>query len=186
MEKSKNSSVWLEEGYTLFANEGPDGIQIERLARILGLNKSGFYHYFGDLDIFYSELLSLHKKKADIYLNDLRAIEAIDPGYLEVVAKHKLPVIFNMQLLRAKDNLVFVQLAEAIDKKEDELIGKLWSAYLGIGDNTELAVRYFIIVRDMAYARMSVQNLDVSFLRNLMTEARAVLQQVSHKGIVAG
>ena len=52
MEKHKNSSVWTEEGYRLFAKEGLDGIQVERLARILSLNKSGFYHYFGDLEGF--------------------------------------------------------------------------------------------------------------------------------------
>jgi AcrR family transcriptional regulator len=50
MEKAKNSSAWTEVGYALFAEEGLDGIQVERLARILKLNKSGFYHYFRDLD----------------------------------------------------------------------------------------------------------------------------------------
>ena len=31
MEKAKNLSVWTEVGYTLFAEEGMDGIQVERL-----------------------------------------------------------------------------------------------------------------------------------------------------------
>ena len=63
MEKAKNSSVWTEVGYNLFAEEGIEGIQVERLARILQLNKSGFYHYFGDIDGYCEELINLHKKK---------------------------------------------------------------------------------------------------------------------------
>ena len=63
MEKHKNSSVWTEEGYCLFAKEGLHGIQVERLARILGLNKSEFYHYFGDIEGFCYALVLLHKKR---------------------------------------------------------------------------------------------------------------------------
>ena len=63
MEKAKNLSVWTEAGYKLFAEEGLEGIQVERLARILQLNKSGFYHYFGDLDGYCEELIKLQKEK---------------------------------------------------------------------------------------------------------------------------
>jgi hypothetical protein len=42
----KTIQGWLDVGYKIFAHEGPEGIQVERLARILGVNKSGFYHFF--------------------------------------------------------------------------------------------------------------------------------------------
>ena len=45
MTKSNTSQKWIEAGYERFAHEGPHGIQVERLARIIGVNKSGFYHY---------------------------------------------------------------------------------------------------------------------------------------------
>ena len=67
MEKHKNSAAWTEVGYDLFAHEGLDGIQVERLARILQLNKSGFYHYFGDLEGFCMELFALHKKSCAVF-----------------------------------------------------------------------------------------------------------------------
>lgn len=67
MGKTNNASVWTEGGYKIFANEGTEGIQVERLARILNLNNSGFYHYFGDLKSFIDELLKLHEKKADFF-----------------------------------------------------------------------------------------------------------------------
>ncbi len=38
---------WIKAGYALLATDEIDGINIERLARALNVNKSGFYHYFG-------------------------------------------------------------------------------------------------------------------------------------------
>jgi AcrR family transcriptional regulator len=178
MEKAKNLSVWTEGGYPLFAEEGRDGIQVERLARILQLNKSGFYHYFGDLDGYYEELIKLHKRKADLFLADVAKVKSIDPDYLMVLVQHKVPCMFHLQLIRSKDNPLFYKTAEKIDQQEDTLIGELWSDYLGFHD-PGLAIRYFNIVRDMLYARVSFKNFDYHFLHNLMTEARAAMQQVT-------
>ena len=180
MEKSKNSSVWTEAGYEIFAAEGMDGIQVERLARILGLNKSGFYHYFGDLDGYYEQLIKLHKHKADFYLADVATIKTIDPDYFNVIVKHRLPVLFHLQLIRRRDKPQFYTVAEKIDQEEDILIGELWSDYLGFRDPS-LAMRYFAIVRDMLYARLSLKNLNYPHLCDLMTEAKAVMQQITKK-----
>ena len=178
MEKQKNSAAWTEAGYDLFAREGLDGIQIERLARILQLNKSGFYHYFGDLDGYCEELIELHKRKADVFLEDVAKVKSIDPDYLTVLVQHKTPCMFHLQLIRSKDNPLFYKTAEKIDEQEDLLIGELWSAYLGIHD-PNLAVRYFTIVRDMLYARISFRNFDYHALSNLMAEAKTVMQQIT-------
>ncbi|HEY5747994.1 MAG TPA: TetR/AcrR family transcriptional regulator [Chryseolinea sp.] len=176
MDRSKNASAWTEQAYTLFAKEGHDGIQIERLARILQLNKSGFYHYFGDLEVFIAELLDLHEKKADIFLEGIRHVKTIDPEYLHAVARHKVPILFQIQLIRTK-NPVFVNLASKIDEKEDLILRDVWTDYLGFHDNADLAIQYFNIVRDMFYTRMSFQNFSYPFLHDLMTEAKVLMQQ---------
>jgi AcrR family transcriptional regulator len=175
MKKTRNSSVWIEEGYSLFAEEGLKGIQVERLARILGLNKSGFYHYFGDLDGYCEELIQLHKQKADLYLQDVADVKSIDPEYLHVVVKHKTPVMFHIHLLRIQKNPSFYKTARMIDI----LLREQWRDYLGIHEHPDLAIRYFNIVRDMFYARMSHQNMNYPFLHKLMTEARVVMQQLT-------
>jgi AcrR family transcriptional regulator len=69
MKNTKNLSTWLDTGYELFAREGLEGIQIERLARIVGLNKSGFYHYFGNLEIYRHELVKSHVQKVQQYFD---------------------------------------------------------------------------------------------------------------------
>ena len=56
----------LEVGYTIFSNEGPQGLKIEALAREVGKSKSSFYHCFADLDIFIDEYnLASHESNKD-------------------------------------------------------------------------------------------------------------------------
>jgi hypothetical protein len=57
---------WIEKGYKIFAYEGPMGLKIERLAKIVGKNKSCFYHLFADLQVFTSVLLDYHLQQAKI------------------------------------------------------------------------------------------------------------------------
>jgi len=181
MNKANHASVWTEQGYSLFAEEGLDGIQIERLARILQINKSSFYHYFGDMEVYCAELLRLHEQKADIFYDEIRHIKTIDPEYFQKVVEHKVTIMFQVQLYHTKSKPAYYNLAEMIDEKEGPIIQHLWNEYLGFENNSDLAIRYFVIVRDMAYRRISLQNLTCEFLRNLFTEAKAVMSQTADR-----
>lgn len=179
MDKVQKISVWTEVGYNIFAEEGPDGIQVERLARILQLNKSGFYHYFGDLEIFFEELLKLHHSKADLFFAEIRDIKTIDPEYLCLLVKYKISNMFHMQLVRSRPNSSFYNAAKEIDEREDTYVRDLWSDYLGLNDRPDLAIRYFDIVRDMLYARLSSPDFNYPFLHKVMTEAKTVMLRIS-------
>lgn len=183
MHKTRNSSLWTEEGYLLFAKEGIEGVQIERLSRILQLNKSGFYHYFGDLDGFCEQLLALHEKKTDCFLADARDAKTIDPEYLEAIVNHKISIMFHIQLIRNNHIQAFKNVADAIDRKEELILREVWIDYIGFHDNPDLAIRYFNIVRDMFYTRMSLQNINYTFLHNLMSEAKDLMQQVVRQSV---
>ena len=54
------TEAWVKAGYKLFGKEGMEAIKVERLARILQLNKSGFYHYFGSMKSYLKSLLQYH------------------------------------------------------------------------------------------------------------------------------
>lgn len=185
MDRSKNILAWTEQGYTLFAEEGQDGIHVERLARMLNLNKSGFYHYFGDMEGYDNELLSLHKLKAELYFSEISHIKTIDPEWFHVLLQFKVPTMFQLQLLRCKRNPTFYRIAEAIDQKEDEFLEELWTEYLGLSDNPGLALRYLTIVRDMFYTRATPQNITYEFLRNLFTESKMLAQQIAESHTAA-
>jgi AcrR family transcriptional regulator len=177
MAKARNSNVWLEEGYNLYAREGMEGIQIERLARILQLNKSGFYHYFGDLEGYRSELIDLHKRTSHDFIADAHRIKAIDPDYFELLVKYKVSVLFQVQVMRVPQDGLFYEVGEQVDRMKDIALRNLWSDYLGVPDRPELATRYFGIVRDSVYTRITFDNYDFTYLRTLFTDAKVVLRQ---------
>jgi AcrR family transcriptional regulator len=186
MNKANHASVWTEAGYSLFAEDGLDGIQVERLARILQLNKSSFYHYFGDLEVYSTELLRMHERKCDVFYDEIRHIKTIDPEYFQKVVAHKVTMMFQVQLYHTKSKPAYYNLAERIDEKEGPILQHIWNEYLGFGDNADLAIRYFVIVRDMAYRRISLQNLTYEFLRKIFTEAKVVMSQTAEKNQLAG
>jgi len=183
MGRTNNSSVWTEAGYKLYAEEGLEGIQVERLSRMLGLNKSGFYHYFGNLDGYCKELIGLHEKAAVSFLDDLKEIKNIEPDFFHLLIRHKVPVMFQMQILRNRKHTLFVTVAERIHEEEDLILRPLWSVYLGIQDRPDLAIRYFAIVRDMFYARITFKDYNYPFLQNLITEAKVVMQQLNESNL---
>jgi len=48
---------WIELGYKLFAELGDTGINVEKMARILKVNKSSFYWHFKTRKIFIEQLI---------------------------------------------------------------------------------------------------------------------------------
>jgi AcrR family transcriptional regulator len=179
MEKHKNSAMWTEVGYGLFAHEGWQHIQVERLARILQLNKSGFYHYFGDLEGFSLELMNMHKARINVFLQEVRQIKNLDPDYLLLLSKHAATVMFHVQLTRHRGHTSFYEVSEKIDQWIDLGVRQLWLDFIGIHSNTGLAMRYYHIVRDMFYTRASFQNLNYTFLHNLIGDAKTVMNKIS-------
>jgi len=113
----KNSQAWINAGYDLFAQEGYEGLMVERLARILNLNKSGFYHYFGAHEIYFECLVRHHHRMVDLLIKDIGNIRTFDPGYLHVLVNHPVKVIANMQLMRNQHIKIFEQTLNEVNHK---------------------------------------------------------------------
>lgn len=182
MTKASNSTLWIEEGYNLFAHEGPEGIHIEKIARNLQLNKSAFYHYFGDLDGFCMELIQMHHNKADLFLREISELQNIDPEYLLLLVKHTPTVMFQVQLTRNQKNYLFYDASRSVDRKVNIAVGRLWREYLDTGISIELTDRYYNIIRDKFYTRVTFQNLNYQFLHEIASEAKGILDRLKeHK-----
>jgi AcrR family transcriptional regulator len=184
MEKVKNSLAWIEEGYHLFAQEGLDGIQVERLARILQFNKSGFYHYFGDIEGFSQELIKMHERKVDHFIADIHQTKVLDPDYLHLLVEHSVTVMFQVQLSRRKDNHAFYALHNRLNDLAGAAVLPLWSDYLGVDFSSDVAWRYFNIVRDMFHTRISFKNLNFGYLHQLVTEVKSVADDLGKLEVV--
>ncbi len=178
--KANTKALWLKTGYDLFGREGKHEVRIEKLARILGLNKSGFYHYFGDLESFFFHLIELHYIKADLLIKDVRLCKSIDPDFLNVLIKHQITVLNHMQLVVNRDNALFYEAYQKINEKVDNTVLPLWASFVGIPNKTNVALKYFEIVRDMFYSRISLENMNYPFLRQLAGDAKYIAEIIAN------
>jgi AcrR family transcriptional regulator len=55
---------WIEEGLRALSAGGPDAVQIESLARALGVTKGGFYGYFDDRRALLEEMLDMWERQS--------------------------------------------------------------------------------------------------------------------------
>jgi AcrR family transcriptional regulator len=178
MAKSNSKEQWVETGYNVFAKDGLPGIRIEALARMLGLNKSSFYHFFGDLENYKAELIRYHFTNADHLLADISLCTNFDPDYLNTLVRHKVAVIVHMQLVTNRTVPLFFDAYERINDMVDPKAVPFWAAFIGIPHNPELALEYWKVIRDMFYSRVSLDNLNYPFLQNLTQEAKVLAEKM--------
>lgn len=186
MNKSKAYSAWIKAGYELFAQEGPEGIQIERLARILDLNKSGFYHYFGNHDTYFQHLMQHHLLQADELVENLQSTHNFIPECIQLLADSSLPILFQKQLQRASHIPLFSKTYAKINSKADPALLPLWMDFVEMQDNPTLALQYFEFVRDAFYARVTPGTLSFEFILDICLHAKEICDgfKNSYSGVV--
>ncbi len=169
---------WLEVGYELFAKDGVHGIKVERLARILNLNKSGFYHYFGDPEQFMDELFRYHNRIARQMALEIPDCKSVDPDFFLLVVKYKICLLFQGQLLRKSNHPKYASVFMEVTGILDRPFLPLWSKFIHREDDTETALKYFTLFRDSFYARANFENVSYSFLHNLLTDSQTVINEM--------
>jgi AcrR family transcriptional regulator len=71
---------WLEAALETLARDGVDGVRVERLARSLGIAKSGFYWHFRDRDDLLKQLLRFWAHEYTGVVSENPQLQAGDPA----------------------------------------------------------------------------------------------------------
>jgi AcrR family transcriptional regulator len=175
----KGHQKWLQLGYEIFAEEGLEGLQVERLSRILQLNKSGFYHYFGDRDTFIQEICDYHKKRLDQYCLNIQKCKNFDPEYITLLFESKYTVMAHVQLMeiKTKDNF-FHQIHEDGNKEIDSLVLPIWADFLELPDDQETAGKFWVLARDAFYTRFDPLRYSYEFIQNMAYESKSLIKKM--------
>lgn len=169
---------WINAGYQQFALEGLDGILVEKIARKLNLNKSGFYYYFGDRDFFLEQLLKFHLMQCETVALEMRKMTRFDPDFFSTIIKHSSSVLVQMQLLRFRHHDLCYEYYNQVNRLMDKEIIPVWSAFIGIQNDPALSSQFFSLTRDLFYSRITPGNISHDFIRNLIYEVRQVAQSI--------
>lgn len=174
MNRSNSYNIWIVKGYELLAREGPEGLQVERLARILDFNKSGFYHYFGNQSTYIQHLMQHHLKNVDLMVEAVHSMPQFMPGFAQLLADFSLSILTQKQLQRSRHIPLFAKTYDEVNKKIDPKILSLWANFIEIPDNPTLALRYLEFVRDLFYARVTSTTLTFEFVYNFIIESKEI------------
>jgi AcrR family transcriptional regulator len=176
MSKNNSEKIWTEAGYNQFAAEGLEGIRVERLANITSLNKSGYYHYFGDRTSYLEALMQKHLNHAIDLAQDLRQIQQFDPEFMKVLIKYTTPVLVHNQLVRNRHDMLLVQTYDQVNNIVDPIVTILFADFIGFKNHLEFALKYYSQVRDMFYSQITAARMNYPFLREFMFNAKEVIQ----------
>ncbi len=178
MNGSNTFKAWIDVGYMLFAQDGLECLQIERLARILQLNKSGFYHYFGSRENYLMQLMDHHAAVTEELVKEISYIRKFDPEYPQLLIKYSSHVLVHMQLVRNRHFPLCNESYKNANKLIDVALLPAWAEFIGAPKNTELALRYFEMIRDIFYSRITSKNMNEEFLRNLFQDSREFIAEL--------
>jgi AcrR family transcriptional regulator len=181
MAASEIAQKWIEAGYELFAVTGPKDFKVEKLASQLGMNKSGFYHYFVDREMFFADLMKYHCRMGEQFAGEVANLKNFDPGYFNLLLKYKTGLFVQMHLRKNMNNPVFRDGYEKVKKLNDLKQIPLWAKYLGIPGNYELASELMEIARDMVYTRLSIEMVNLELLTVMLGSIKKIVEKLSSK-----
>jgi AcrR family transcriptional regulator len=168
---------WIEAGYEQFAMDGLEGIQVERLAKIIGLNKSGYYHYFGDRETFLEKLMDRHLQYGQSFANELKQVKHFDPEYISILIKYSTQLMFTNQLIKYRHEKLFEDTQRLVLEMVDPVLVRLYADFIGFTDYLEFSTKYFNQVRYMFHGQITPDRMNYPFLRDFLYKSREVIQQ---------
>jgi AcrR family transcriptional regulator len=174
---------WIEAGYELFSVNGPDGVQVEKLARMLDLNKSGFYHHFGDREGLFTFIVQHHSRMNEQFYNGISAANSFSPGFLNLVIKYRTAVLVQMQLRKHSDVPMFRDAFQAAKKRNTPLILPLWEDYLKISGNPALSKELYTIFQDVFFMRIANEDLTFKLAEGIAMNFLRIISAVKLYGI---
>jgi AcrR family transcriptional regulator len=169
---------WLNLGYELFSEEGHEGLQVERLSRILGKNKSGFYHYFGNRETFLKRLMQMHFANEEALIPRLIKLGGVDQRFLNLLVENKQTILFQTQLVKNRDIALFQETYLSVNELIEDAVRPVWVSYLGVSE--VLAMKYWRLIRDTFYARVTAATFNQDWLSDFVNEAKSILSDAQN------
>ncbi|GAB3226605.1 TetR/AcrR family transcriptional regulator [Algoriphagus aestuariicola] len=160
---------WIDKGYGIFASEGLSSIQIERIARSMKKNKSGFYYFFKDRESFIDALMSEHLSRLDSLTYQIREASDFQPDFF---LDHKEVFFFQIQLVKNREVELFDEVLNHFNTRIAAAIIPIWSDYLE--SSIEVADKLWGLTRDAIFCRARQESFTQDWLLGLMAEAKLV------------
>lgn len=169
---------WIEAGYELFSQLGPNGLKVEHLAKKAGISKSSFYHLFVDIEIFQEKLLEYHIEQANKMAAQSKSLHQLVPDVLLLFLEKKTALLFNRQLCIHRNNILYQKYSDkAIAIVEKHYFDK-WVEVLDLKNQPHIAKNILKIYTDNFFLRLSEETLTYDWLLSLLGEIISLVNEI--------
>lgn len=167
---------WILTGYSLFSKEGPKGLTVEGLARLVGKSKSSFYHHFADLEVFTELLLAYHLNRTSLIAEQERQCRNVIPDLLNLLLTVKENLLFDRQLRIHRNVPAFKHCFDKSTSEVSKAVSGIFADMLGLTHNSDLAHKLLTLSLENFYLQITEETLTYDWLVNYMNELKAMVK----------
>ncbi len=171
-----NKETWIKAGYIVFASKGQNEIKIERLAKIVGISKSSFYHHFADIELFIEILLKHHIEQSYIIAKKEQNAKNIDPELITILLEHQTDLLFNRQLRINQNVESFSKTLCTSNKIIGDAFKKAWVKDLNLNLNERQIEGIFTLALQNFYLEINIDNLNYHWLSEYFKNLKKITQ----------
>ena len=171
---------WIELGYRIFAEEGPNGLKVERMAKLVQKNKSSFYHHFADIETFTELLLEYHLTRANILADRERVCKNVVPELVLVLLEFKEDLFFNRQLRFHRDNPGFQACFEKANQGVGAAILGIWATELGLEQKSHLALLILQLSMENFFLQITPETISYNWLVEYIQRLKQMVKAFQH------
>ena len=172
---------WIHEAYLLVAKDGFEKLTVEQLARIVGKNKSSFYHYFGDLTLFENVLLDYHLDASKHFAEEIKNCERLNPDVLNLMIDMKMDLFFHKQLRINRDKPTYKACFEKSYKIFQVAIFDKWITFFGLSNQHFFGEALLNLASENFLLRITPNNFTFDWLVAYVSEFAQMMAKIHNR-----
>jgi AcrR family transcriptional regulator len=178
----KSYNKWVETGYYLFGEMGPEELNIKAISEACGLPRPNFYYHFTDKDDLIFELLRKHFENFSKFENDLNEnFETFLPDLFLIVVKYKQAFKFHWQLFLHRYIIKYNHVFHTINYSKSKIIVPKFKKYYELNTSCSATESLWATLLDGWFARIDFEKFTVDELCRETEHTMETIFSICHK-----
>ncbi|MGL1885998.1 MAG: TetR/AcrR family transcriptional regulator [Reichenbachiella sp.] len=157
---SPNKQKWINSGYSLFSEIGPESLNVEKLSNLVCLSRSSFYYYFKDMMSFEEVLLSDHVSNYRRFGELMENYDHFDQLFSDEIMIHREALAFQRQLLIHKSVKRYLKCSDASRDFTEAKTYDLWTTMKKVDKSSPEEWALFKAIRDFYFVQYGQSDQD--------------------------